>query len=330
MSTVALAKINFTEDTKKVVASETQFTDIERGYNIGRLKDVLTAAKATGETITIVKVPVSLLAVDDRIQTPERTERSLSYLINHWDEGKLLPVTGVPHKEEGLIYLCDGWARACASQIVKTETPDKYEYLNCMLILKNFDSIEERTKYEAEYYAYQNRDVKALTPLQKHGAMEILGDPTTLLLDEMKEKYGFEFSERKGWSCAGIIGSYTDLYRTAKAGGREYLDFFFTTCHISGFDKKANGYSTGMIRAIYELWKSYPKHLNNISNVLGMYLRKYEPSKFKAEAITKYPMLTIRMAMIMYVEDIVVDILKLDKKHEVIGDKLKLYKQKTA
>ena len=87
--------------------------------NVGELKGLLAASRSMGMTVVILKIPVRLFVIDPRYQTPNRTERDLNYLIRNWDERKLLPLIGVPHDEEGLMYIVDG---SVATRQVNTST----------------------------------------------------------------------------------------------------------------------------------------------------------------------------------------------------------------
>ena len=79
--------------------------------DIGELRGLLASARSQGLKVAIIKIPVRLFAIDEKYQTSIRTNRSLKYLIDNFDDAKLLPVTGVPHDEEGKIYLVDGYGR---------------------------------------------------------------------------------------------------------------------------------------------------------------------------------------------------------------------------
>lgn len=72
------------------------------------------------------------------------------------------------------MYIVDGFGRYKASQYID---PERYESLDVMVILNAPKDPNERLRFEAEQYAYQNRDVAKMRPIQKHGAMEILDDP---------------------------------------------------------------------------------------------------------------------------------------------------------
>ena len=87
----------------------------------GLLKGLTKMYRDAKYSVAIIPIPVELLEIDTRYQTEVRTDRSLMYLVNNWDENKLLPLIGVPHWEEGKVYLVDGYGRWVASQMVDKE-----------------------------------------------------------------------------------------------------------------------------------------------------------------------------------------------------------------
>lgn len=102
--------------------------------NVGELKGLLKSAVDARLNATIIKVPVELFDIDENYQIPERTARSLNYLVNHWDDNKLLPLAGVPHFEEGKIYLFDGFGRWIGSQLIQNPNPESREKIEKVLI----------------------------------------------------------------------------------------------------------------------------------------------------------------------------------------------------
>ena len=96
-----------------------EVTGKENKGNKGELKGLLKAAVDAKMNAVIISIPVELLDIDESYQTPERTARSLNYLVGNWDDNKLLPLAGVPHWEEGKVYLFDGFGRWIASQLIK-------------------------------------------------------------------------------------------------------------------------------------------------------------------------------------------------------------------
>ena len=138
-----------------------------RENNIGELRGLIANAKANNQNVAIIKVPVYMMAIDESYQTADRTERKLNYLTSRWDERKIGVLTVVPHEDEGLFYIVDGYGRWKASQIVDKE---KYTTLDCAVLLNVPTEVTERRKFEAELFANQNRDVAKLKPVEKHGA----------------------------------------------------------------------------------------------------------------------------------------------------------------
>lgn len=283
---------------------------------VGELKGLLANARGQGLPVAIIKIPVRLFAIDPMYQTPNRTERDLRYLINNFDERKLLPVTGVPHDEEGKIYLTDGYGRWKASQKVD---PNKYESLACMVILNAPTEYKERQKFEAEQYAYQNINVAKVHPIQKHGALEVLEDKAVIAMNKMQKKYGFLYTREKGNREGGILGSYAETYAIAKTHGVEGLDYIFSVCQNAGFDRKTNGYATNIMRGLRDMYRYYPEHREETAKFLSGYLRRFDPCKFKANAISRYLMLDPKTATSLYMEDLVVDNMALSHRRKVEG-----------
>ena len=128
-----------------------------------------------------------------------------------------------------------------------------------MVVLNAPSDPEEREKYEAEMYAYQNKDVARMTAPQTHGARLIMHDKATETLEQMKQKYGFEYVLNKGNRSASVLGSYTEALDICKQS-KEMADYIFDICKKSGFDRKQNGYSTYVMRALKDVYKFYPLH----------------------------------------------------------------------
>lgn len=271
------------------------------------------------EDIAIIKIPVDLMEVDTRYQTDERTERDLQYLVRNWDERKLMPLMGVPHWEEGKVYIVDGYGRWIASQIVNKK---KYKDLKVQMILNAPTDPQERLEFEAEMYAFQNRDVKDLTAIQKHGAMMVLHDPATEKLEELRREYGFEYVNNKGMREASVLGSYTVTLDLCKVDNGNCAKYVFDICAGAGFDRKPNGYSTYIMRALRDIYKLYANNRESTKSFLIEEFRSITPVGLKANAVVKYPMLDMKIAVSLYVEDLVVENLGLEQSREVVGTKV--------
>ena len=276
--------------------------------NVGELRGLLKDAVDRGVPNEIISVPVELLDIDTNYQIEARTDRSLNYLVSHWDENKLQPVQGVPHWEEGKIYLFDGYGRWIASQMIQNPKKD----LRVMVVLNAPSDPEEREKYEAEMYAYQNKDVARMTAPQTHGARLIMHDKATETLEQMIQKYGFEYVLNKGNRSASVLGSYTEALDICKQS-KEMADYIFDICKKSGFDRKQNGYSTYVMRALKDVYKFYPLHRMENAEILVKYLRGISPLYLKSNAVTKYPLLDFKIATSLFMEDILVE--KAKRKH---------------
>lgn len=283
---------------------------------IGELKGLLASAREQGLRTAIIKIPVRLFAIDETYQTPIRTNRNLSYLISNFDDNKLLPVTGVPHNEEGKIYLVDGYGRWKASQIVDAE---KYKALECLVILNAPTEPRERQKFEAEQYAFQNIGTKRITPIEKQGAFYCMEYPAAITMEELRKKYGFTYVNEKGKRSAGVLGSYNEMFRVCEKYGQACADYILTVCEKARFNIKPNGYSTYVVIALRDIWRFYPEHREDTSSFLSKWLREYEPAKFKSKAVARYGMLDQRTACSLYLEDLVVDNIDLSHVRAVEG-----------
>lgn len=286
--------------------------------NKGMLAGILAESRRKGMTRAILRIPVELLMIDERYQTPIRTERNMSYLINNWDEHKLLPLTVVPHDEEGVFAVVDGYGRLQASQKVNKE---RYNELECLVILDAPTKPGDRLKFEAEEYAFQNENVARVKPLHKHGAFRITGNKQVLDLDKLKEKYGFEYTCGKGKRCGEVLGSYTDCLRILRSYGFACMDYIFSILQKSGFERQTNGYNIGVVRGLRDMWCLYTDDRETIAKFFTQKLRKLTPLMLNATAKTEYPLLDCRMAVSMYMEDMLVAELKLEQKRYVAGTK---------
>lgn len=280
-----------------------------------------------GADYAIIKIPVNRLEVDIKYHTEDRTDRSVSYLFNNFDRNKLMPITVVPHFEEGLYYIVDGFGRVITTQLIdRKNNTSEFKYIVAMVLLNAPEDPEERRKFEAELFAYQDRDVAKIKPIQRHGAKLILEDKATVTLEKMKEKYGFEYRDNGGRRPEGVIGSYTEALRICGIG-EECADYVFNICKVTRFNTFSNGYSTYVLRALKDAYKYYPDIIAETQVLLCQKLRGMTPTHLKSFAVAKYPMLEHKAAVSYYIEDMIVE--HLDKNHarEINGTKLRAIAQ---
>lgn len=309
MSTV----VAMNEETRRME----QFNDI-----VANIKPLMTTGKGknqraiTGSAV----VPLSCCFVDSRYQGM-RTHKHLNRLKNKWDERKLTPIILVPHPEEYRFAVVDGQGRCLVA-------PEKgMDRLNAIILMDAPEDLDERLKFEAEYFIGQDSEVENVKPLEKHLSRVIIGDSAAVSLDKLLNKYGIKFVATKGNREESVLGSYTDTYSIVKVHGEKCLDFIFSIIDNAGWNKETNGYATFVMRSLRETWVAHPNDRKEIHRFLSKELRQIDPALFSAEAKAKYPKRDHRVSCVLYVEDMVCDGLGIEKKIYVEnGKKVKISK----
>lgn len=294
-----------------------QYNDI-----VANIKPLMTVGKGknqraiTGSAV----VPLSCCFVDSRYQGM-RTHKHLNRLKNKWDERKLTPIILVPHPEEYRFSVVDGQGRCLVA-------PEKgMDRLNAIILMDAPEDLDERLKFEAEYFIGQDSEVENVKPLEKHLSRVIIGDSAAVSLDKLLNKYGIKFVATKGNRGESVLGSYTDAYSIVKVHGEKCLDFIFSIIDNAGWNKETNGYATFVMRALREVWIAHPNDRKEIHRYLSKELRQIDPALFSAEAKAKYPKRDHRVSCVLYVEDLVCDGLGIEKKIYVEnGKKVKISK----
>lgn len=307
------AIVAMSEETRRIE----QFNDI-----VANIKPLMTVGKGknqraiTGSAV----VPLSCCFVDSRYQGM-RTHKHLNRLKNKWDERKLTPIILVPHPEEYRFAVVDGQGRCLVA-------PEKgMDRLNAIILMDAPEDLDERLKFEAEYFIGQDSEVENVKPLEKHLSRVIIGDSAAVSLDKLLNKYGIKFVATKGNREESVLGSYTDTYSIVKVHGEKCLDFIFSIIDNAGWNKETNGYATFVMRALREVWIAHPNDRKEIHRFLSKELRQIDPALFSAEAKSKYPKRDHRVSCVLYVEDLVCDGLGIEKKIYVEnGKKVKISK----
>lgn len=307
------AVVAMNEETRRME----QFNDI-----VANIKPLMTVGKGknqraiTGSAV----VPLSCCFVDSRYQGM-RTHKHLNRLKNKWDERKLTPIILVPHPEEYRFAVVDGQGRCLVA-------PEKgMDRLNAIILMDTPEDLDERLRFEAEYFIGQDSEVENVKPLEKHLSRVIIGDSAAVSLDKLLNKYGIKFVATKGNREESVLGSYTDTYSIVKVHGEKCLDFIFSIIDNAGWNKETNGYATFVMRALREVWIAHPNDRKEIHRYLSKELRQIDPALFSAEAKSKYPKRDHRVSCVLYVEDLVCDGLGIEKKIYVEnGKKVKISK----
>jgi hypothetical protein len=296
MSTV----VAMSEETRRME----QFNDI-----VANIKPLMTVGKGknqraiTGSAV----VPLSCCFVDSRYQGM-RTHKHLNRLKNKWDERKLTPIILVPHPEEYRFAVVDGQGRCLVA-------PEKgMDRLNAIILMDAPEDLNERLKFEAEYFIGQDSEVENVKPLEKHLSRVIIGDSAAVSLDKLLNKYGIKFVATKGNREESVLGSYTDTYSIVKVHGEKCLEFIFSIIENAGWNKETNGYATFVMRALREVWIAHAIHRESIHSFLSRELRQIDPALFSANAKTKYPKRDHRVSCVLYMEDMVCNGLKIKRR----------------
>ena len=307
------AVVAMNEETRRIE----QYNDI-----VANIKPLMTVGKGKNQRAVTgsAVVPLSLCFVDARYQGM-RTHKHLNRLKNKWDERKLTPIILVPHPEEYIFAVVDGQGRCLVA-------PEKgMDRLNAIILMDAPEDLDERLKFEAEYFIGQDSEVENVKPLEKHLSRVIIGDSAAVSLDKLLNKYGIKFVATKGNREESVLGSYTDTYSIVKVHGEKCLDFIFSIIDNAGWNKETNGYATFVMRALREVWIAHPNDRKEIHRYLSKELRQIDPALFSAEAKAKYPKRDHRVSCVLYVEDLVCDGLGIEKKIYVEnGKKVKISK----
>jgi hypothetical protein len=307
------AVVAMNEETRRME----QFNDI-----VANIKPLMTVGKGKNQRVITgsAVVPLSCCFVDSRYQGM-RTHKHLNRLKNKWDERKLTPIILVPHPEEYRFAVVDGQGRCLVA-------PEKgMDRLNAIILMDAPEDLNERLKFEAEYFIGQDSEVENVKPLEKHLSRVIIGDSAAVSLDKLLNKYGIKFVTTKGNREESVLGSYTDTYSIVKVHGEKCLDFIFSIIDNAGWNKETNGYATFVMRALREVWIAHPNDRKEIHRYLSKELRQIDPALFSAEAKAKYPKRDHRVSCVLYVEDLVCDGLGIEKKIYVEnGKKVKISK----
>ena len=307
------AVVAMNEETRRVE----QYNDI-----VANIKPLMTVGKGKNQRAVTgsAVVPLSCCFVDSRYQGM-RTHKHLNRLKNKWDERKLTPIILVPHPEEYRFAVVDGQGRCLVAH------EKGMDRLNAIILMDAPEDLDERLKFEAEYFIGQDSEVENVKPLEKHLSRVIIGDSAAVSLDKLLNKYGIKFVATKGNREESVLGSYTDTYSIVKVHGEKCLDFIFSIIDNAGWNKETNGYATFVMRALREVWIAHPNDRKEIHRYLSKELRQIDPALFSAEAKAKYPKRDHRVSCVLYVEDLVCDGLGIEKKIYVEnGKKVKISK----
>lgn len=255
-------------------------------------------------------IPEDMLDTDEDFQRVEtRDSNKIRKLAASWDPNQMDPLTVVPHPETGTFSVVDGFGRLSAARILGLT------HLECHVITNAPEDLGERKQFEANIYLHQIDNVERLKPTQMHNARVLTGDRNAVILDSALKHYKCSIVSEKGARKPGQLGSYTRAYTIARNYGEAGLRFVFEACKIAGYDIESNGYNSNVFTALSRIYGAY----GNVLEVVGNYMRTMKPEILKSKSVAKYPERSPEIAVTLFIQDKVIEILKVDRKIDYRG-----------
>lgn len=279
---------------------------IDNCKEISKTKDGRTATCSAS-------IPMNLLAIDYRYQRVNNTAK----LRKNWDVCKLMPIVVIPHYEQCIFIVVDGGGRCSVAADLGIDK------LPAWIITLVPNDPEERLVFEAKFFMEQGRDDNKLRKVDQHYSMVICGDPAACAIEKACNKYDVYVADKSKNHGRKTLGSYKDAYKVADESGFGALDFIFSIIENVGWSTKNNGYSACVIRSLGNVYALHPHHRNEIHEFLSNSLKIYEPEDFMTKAKAKYLMRDYRNACILYVEDMVCNKMKLERKVYIENGRMK-------
>lgn len=265
-------------------------------------------------------IPLELLFVDERIQG-YRLHKKIKNLIKNFDERKLGPIVVTPHPETCSFSVVDGKGRLTAAYRIGGIT-----HLNAIILCDAPEDPKERLKFEAEYFMMQDRENEKVSDAEKHLPRLAIEDTSALVLEDALDRYNLTFVEEKGRRSKRVIGSYSEYYGIAKKHGSDGLEFIFSIIENAGWAETADAYNSATTRALRNMYTAYPEKREQMHKFLSDKLREYEVDLFISHSRATYPMREQRVAVTLYMQDLVCKELNIPKKVFHLNGKLEFIK----
>lgn len=187
----------------------------------------------------IAELPTYLLAVDYSYQRCDDKNK----LIKNWDSSKCSLLLTNYRPSEGKFYIIDGVHRFEAAKI-KGVT-----HLACEI----FYNLTRED--EAKIFALQDENIKPVSIFDKYSAGLVYGDPSSIAIRDMCEKYGFLVINKPG---AKHLSALYEAYNFIK--GKEEkskaLDWIFNIVQKSGWEEYPNAMSNVYFRAFSQIYNN--------------------------------------------------------------------------
>ena len=173
----------------------------------------------------------------------------------------------------------------------------------------------DRLVFECDIFADQDDEADKMKLVEKHKSNVIRGNKAACIVQKMMDKYNVTYVDTKGNREKAVLGSYADIYKVAETvHGEAILEFCFSIIENAGWNNEANGYATYIIRALKMAWSVHQENREEIFDFLSTELRQFDPELFSAVSRARYPKRDYRAAAILYLEDMLVSGLALQRR----------------
>lgn len=269
---------------------------------------VMTNLKQAGKK-NFFDINLSLLTFDSEYQRNGLVKQSrINKLVNNWDESLCDALLVSPHPEEGMFYIINGFHRYSAAIAMGRET------IVCEVLtdLADLDPMERRIE-EARIFAKQSLAVERLTATQVHNANVLLGIKANVFVRELCKKYGVHEKATTTRGNLRAVNTLTGMVRALAIAKKDinYLDDVFKTICLSGWNRKASGFTGQVIVGIENIFETHPDRREEIITALVDWFRNYEPTTIAAMATNDYPARDFSVRFTLKLEDYLHDTIDL-------------------
>ena len=267
----------------------------------------MSNAQRVGNKI-FASIPLRLLEVGEYQRVEYYDKGKVLALKENFDENLMDPLTVSPHPEEGKFYIVNGMHRKEAVEMLGEKK------IECEILQGMPSDPKLRLIKEANIFRKQMEQIDKITPVAIHKANMICGDQASIDLDEVIRKHGIQYKTNKnrGRCSKNTLTGFDTSLRVVKSYGKEVLNDIFDVLIKSGWQMESSGLGDNTISAVRNIFVYDPVAREN-KDVIVSILRETTPKLFEADSISRYKLRGIKVAMSLYLEDIIAEKLDIDK-----------------
>lgn len=317
---------NTSTNASNIIMMNTPVTDIEapavikgdsRLYDLAMQNITEVGNKGMGSVKRFALVPVELLRINDEYQRTETVSmKKVKWLVDNWDENASDPIKTSPHPETHTLDVVDGIHRLTAAKM------RRQSYIVCEIIDFTNLPLDQRVKAEAQLFSGQTKGKNPLSPIERHKANLLLGDPDCTALQKILDKYELVLNQdrkghRGGRSKKGKFAAYSASLGLIRTYGAEILDIAVDILCNASWNLATDGFSQRNVRSIARLMTLHPEHVEEIRAAMIAYLTPMQPMELASSAHAAYPRRKEEERMIMFLEDVMADQIGFEKVYKV-------------